>query len=226
MNIGLVFGFFLLLTMGSLILTLISSSQLDKLKQQNGQMKAQIDQLKKEYNGLFQRLKEMESQVAEEDGDENPAVAGAATVFGAAPAAKTKQRTTNLDTMSDNDKLEIVKANAYRLQSVTENFSLQNGGRYPDSLGELEQYANATATNEVLTNPFSRNKGPVASAMMSLDITVNPADEGNIENAGKLLFQANSDDEGNVTDYTIAAFDQDALLLRNDEGNVFTLTHT
>lgn len=224
MNIGLVFGFFLLLTMGSLVLTLISSSQVDKLKQQNQQMKGQIDLLKKEYNSLLQRLQTMEAEVAQ-DGDE-AGVAGAATVFGAAPATKTKQRTTNLDTMSDNDKLELVKANAYRLQALTENFPLQNGGRYPDSLAELELFANSTGTNEMLTNPFSRQKGGVASATMCLDITVNPADEGNVENAGKLLFQVNSDDEGHVTDYTIAAFDQDALLLRNNEGNVFTLTRT
>ena len=59
---------------------------------------------------------------------------------------------------------------------------------------------------------------------MCMDITTVPADEGLIENVGKLLFQANSDDEGNVNDYTIAAFDNDGLLIRGDDGNIFTVT--
>lgn len=209
----------MLLTVVSLFMTLSSSAKLDKLKRQNNQMREQLDKLKSEYESLIKRLKSVES-----DPTKKPTSAAKTATAAGGNGASTQSVAPAATKMSEQDQLELVKSNAYRLQAILEGYAMEQHGTYPGSLDSLDSYANQTFTNEVVTNPFLNKQAYITDGDMCLDITTVPADEGIPENAGKLLFQANTDDEGKVADYTIACFDGDGLLVRNNDGNIFTIS--
>ncbi|MBC7545468.1 MAG: hypothetical protein H7338_22295, partial [Candidatus Sericytochromatia bacterium] len=125
-------------------------------------------------------------------------------------------------TALDEATVKKIRNNARSLQTVVEGFALDHGGAYPASIRELEAYAVANAANVAVTNPFTGIAGFITDQDLTLDISETAVDEGVADNAGKLLYQANT--AGTlVTGYMIAALDGQGYLFKETDGVPFTL---
>ncbi|MGE3726704.1 MAG: hypothetical protein AB7I41_14185 [Candidatus Sericytochromatia bacterium] len=212
MALTLLLALCLILVMGSLIMTLSSSSRVDNLSQQNELLRKEMEHLRKEYTQLVQQVQQM-------DGFALPKtkLAGPASGTAAAPSLPTG--------LSAADKLKLLKQQAYQFQSLVEAFSLQNQGEYPETLVSLQRFAERQGVQEWVVNPYTEERNPLTSEGACLDITHDAVDEGQSEHAGKLLYQAHFDESDRIHNYTVAAFDELGVLLRREDGSLFTLSH-
>lgn len=188
----------LLLVMGCLLMTLSALTQLEKLKTQNKLMAREFKLFRDEYQKLTQGIR--------------PAPASKKAPLSESPGELTPE--------------EQLKANAYQLQTVIERFSFAHKGHYPMSVADLQNFLNQENHTESVFHPYLEKEVPLLGEENCLDITLDPVDEGLEENKGKLLYQANADENNEITDYAIAAFDGQGILLRAKDKQVFTLSKT
>lgn len=216
MAMSLLLALCLLLVMGSLIMTLSSSARVDELNKQNQLMQREMEQLRKEYVQLVQQVQMIE-----------PGISRAVPASGlSAPAPAPALRSEELALLNTREKQELLKQQAFQFQALLEAFALQNQGEYPDSLNRLQRFLERTGSHEWYFNPYTSQRNPLTSEDSCLDITHDAVDEGLPEHAGKLLYQAHFDEEGRVRNYSVAVFDEQGVLLRQDDGSLFTLSHT
>ena len=201
----------LLLVIICFVLILNSSAEIEKVRTQNKQLLDQMTKLRSDYETL---LKTITSQPAPPS---NPNAPQGESADSASKAVKL---------MSEKEKLQVVKNNAYKIQNILEGYAYDHGGYYSPDLKSLDNYATNTYMNEVVTNPYTNKQAYVTDTSMCIDISLVPADEGITENKGKLLFQANPNEEGKVASYTIAALNGDGFLIKDDNDNVFTLSNS
>lgn len=202
----------LILVMGSLIMTLSSSSRVDNLSQQNELLRKEMEHLRKEYSQLVQQVQQMDSFGT-------PKTKLASAVSSPATAAPVSSG------LSASDKLKLLKQQAYQLQSLVEAFSMQNQGEYPETLANLQRFAERQGIQEWVVNPYTEERNPLTSDGACLDITHDAVDEGQSDHAGKLLYQAHFEESDRIHNYTVAAFDELGVLLRREDGSLFTLSH-
>jgi hypothetical protein len=213
MALNLLLALCLVLVMGSLIMTLSSSARVDDLGQQNALLRREMEQLHKEYAQLLLQVQQIDSFA--------PAKLKTAVLASEPPIAKL----VDPSGLSAREKIELLKQQAYQLQSLIEAFALQNQGDYPESLYSLQRFAERQEVQEWAVNPYTQQRNPLTSEDACLDITHDAVDEGQSEHAGKLLYQAHFDDADRIHNYTLAAFDELGVLLRREDGSLFTLSH-
>lgn len=211
MGLSLLLALCLILVMGSLIMTLSSSARVDNLHQQNELLRKEMEHLRKEYSQLVQQVQHIEG-----GGSFKPRLAGSAADT---PVAA------SVSPLSPLEKLKMLKQQAYQLQSLVEAFALHNQGEYPDSLANLERFADRQGIQEWVTNPYTEERNPLTSEGACLDITHDAVDEGQPKHAGKLLYQAHFDESDRIHNYTVAVFDELGVLLRREDDSLFTLSH-
>lgn len=105
-------------------------------------------------------------------------------------------------------------------------YASQHNGQFPDSLDALIAFVDSNNLNPLVIHPLTQTEQLLVSSQHCLDITHHTVEEGKKDQAGKLLYQANLDALGIAESFTLAAFDQDSLLLRTPEGNLLTLGPT
>jgi len=184
------------------LLVLNSTAELEKLRIQNKQLSDQMTKFRNDYDNL---LKSFQPSSSEQSSPEPE-----------------KEATGSL---TEREKIQIVKNNAYKIQNITEGYAYDHGGFYPADLKALDTYATSTYMNEVVNNPYNNKQAYVTDPSICIDISVLPADEGIAENAGKLLFQANPNEDNKITTYTIAALDGEGFLIKDEGDNIFTLSN-
>lgn len=218
----LLIGILMLLVIGSFILLVTGAAELEKLRAQNRYLVEQMARIRQEQSDLLKALQEGAAAVAA--ASQVPVGAGAATATGdVAPAALTAgQSEPAAPAPLDEATVKKMRANARSLQTVVEGYALDHGGLYPGSIKELDAYAVANAANVAVSNPFTGIAGFITDPDLTLDISDTAVDEGVIENAGKLLYQANKLGD-QVTGYMIAALDGQGFLLKETDGVPFTL---
>jgi hypothetical protein len=221
----LLIGILMLLVIGSFILIITGAAELEKLRSQNRYLVEQMARIRTEQSDLLKALQQAATAVE----TPVPAVVGAAEAVAAGevvppalPAAPPAPAEPEPAGPIDDATLKKMKGNARSLQTVVEGFALDHAGTYPASLKELEAYAVANAANIPVTNPFTGMAGFITDADLSLDISDTAVDEGIVQNAGKLLYQANMVGD-QVTGYMIAALDGQGFLLKESDGVPFTL---
>lgn len=191
------------------------NAEIEKLRQQNRQITEQLLKMKENYQNLLNAIKEAGLEISKksvENGSKEEKLEVTQTQV-VSPA------------VSKEEKINIVKENAQKLQGIVEGYAFDHDGYYPPDLKTLDEYASSTYMNEVITNPFTGKQAYATDQSVCIDITKEAIDEGLKENAGKLLFQANPDDNGKITSYAIAALDSEGMLIREDDGEtIFTIT--
>ncbi|PIQ24766.1 hypothetical protein COW36_23635 [bacterium (Candidatus Blackallbacteria) CG17_big_fil_post_rev_8_21_14_2_50_48_46] len=205
----------LLLVMGSLILTLSSSARVDTLNKQNELLRREMEHLRKEYHQLAEQVQLIE-------GGSVSVLKQSASDISAAGALL---QADELKLLSAREKMELVKQEAYRLQGLVEAYALQNSGEFPQTLDDLKRFVQRKGSQDWYLNPYTTQKNLLISEDSCLDITHDAVDEGLLEHAGKLLYQAHFDEEEHISNYTIAVFDELGVLLRREDGSLFTLSH-
>lgn len=204
----------LLLVMASLIMTLSSSTRIDELNKQNQLLQREIERLRKDYAHLLQQFQMIEPHVSQ------------ATVPAApAPSQTASLRSEDLAVLNPREKQEYLKQQAFELQALLEAYALQNQGEYPHSLQSLARFVERMNKQIWYINPYTLQRNPLTSEDSCLDITHDAVDEGLQEHAGKLLYQAHFDDQDRASNYTVAVFDEQGILLRQEDGSLFTLSH-
>ncbi len=216
-------GFLMLLVIGSFIMLVTGAAEVEKLRAQNRYLVEQIARIRQEQGDLLKILQNgavtaavpaaQPALVAVAAGDVPPAAAALPAAVPATPAAPVAL---------DEATIKKIRNNARSLQTVVEGFALDHAGAYPASIRELEAYAVANAANVAVTNPFTGIAGFITDGDLTLDISENAVDEGVTDNAGKLLYQANTAGD-QVTGYMIAALDGQGFLFKESDGVPFTL---
>lgn len=201
MNILL--GICLLLVMVSLIMALNSMTRLERLKHQNELMQKELLLLKQEYLQLQERM--ILSQGSPRS----------ATASSPRPAEAEAE-----------DPKSILQEQMQLLQAVLEAYRQQHEGRFPRDLISLARFADRQDLQKMVENPYTHTRNPLVSEDVCLDITHDPADEGLPEYAGRLLFQAHLGPQDQALGYTLAAFDEKGMLLKDTRNEVLTYTYS
>lgn len=196
-------GICLLLVMASLILALFATTRLDLLKRQNELMQREISQLRQEY----QRLQEQVQAFPQ------PEAASAAPPSRSEPTSPPPEPEAALQ-----DQLA-------QLAQLVQTYAAENEGQYPQSIAMLRRFADRQGHQRIVENPYTHRRNPLVSEDVCLDISRQPVDEGLAEHAGRLLFQARLDSQGEGRGFTLAAFDAQGLLLKNPDGTALTLSY-
>lgn len=195
----------LLVMLVSVFMVLNALQQMETLRQQNTVFQAELTQLQKAHQQLLAKLyppeptpkAELEAQAEAEAEIKAEARDEAATAL-----------------LSD----------LQRVQKLLEKHYLKLG-YYPDSVSTLIQFAEQQQVTPSRHNPYTGLHAPLFNGDTLLDITHDPVDEGLTEFAGRLLYQAHLEPEGRGVGYTLAAFDDEGLLLKDETGEVLTREH-
>lgn len=194
----------LFLVMLSLIMTLVAMARLEVLRKQNDLLERQLQQLLGDYQHLQAQVEAVpESRTPAQQAELAPVMSA--------------------DANPEQNPVLVLRQQLRRVQEVLGHYAERHQGQYPANLGTLVQFANRQNLQQVVANPYTGARNPLISEDVCLDITHDPADEGLSEQAGKLLYQAQLDEAGRAHSYTLAAFDQAGLLLKEDNGEVITL---
>lgn len=195
----------LILVMASLLINLSSGAQVGQVRQENVRLRQEMDTLRKEYHVLLTHIQNVKQPAP-------------------APAAKpTKDPEPPPPSISPAEQIKVL---LQQLQHLLMVFASHHNGQFPDSLDSLIVFADSENLNPLITHPLTQVENPLVSNQHCVDITHQTVEEGKKEQAGKLLYQANLDALGIAESFTLAAFDQDSLLLRTPEGNLLTLGPT
>ena len=200
MGMTMLLAICILLVIGSLIMTLIAMAKMELLKAQNEHMAQEMGLLKNDYQKLIL------------------AWGGPSKSKNPAPQSSPSPAKEHPNTQEDG-----LLENAYKFQALLESYAEDHKGLYPDSLHTFENHVNSEEMNYYVNHPFTQEEVLLVSEAHCLDITVKPINEGIPENQGFLLYQANPDTENQISNYTLAAFDEMGLLLKRN-GEVFTLS--
>ena len=202
----LLLGVCLLVMLVSVFFVLNALNQMEILRKQNTVFQEELTQLQQAHQQLLQQLYPAENQVLE----------GRAALE-AEQAEREKAQTEARD-----EALEIMKEDLFRVQKLLEKHHLKLG-YYPDSVDTLSRFAEQQQQTPSRQNPYTGMHSPLFDERTLMDITHDPVDEGLSEYAGRLLYQAHLEPEGRGSGYTLAAFDEQGLLLKTPEGEVLTL---
>lgn len=206
----LLLGVCLLVMLGSIFVVLNALQQMDALRKQNTVFQTELKQLQQAHQQLLQQLYPAASADASEG----------KTALQAEQAAKAEAQAEARD-----EALEAMKEDLFQVQRLLEKHHLKLG-YYPDSVSVLMHFAEQQQNTPSRHNPYTGMYAPLFSEKTLLDITHDPVDEGLQEYAGRLLYQAHLEPEGRGSGYTLAAFDDAGLLLKDATGEVLTLNHS
>lgn len=212
-------GILMLLIIGGFILLITGAAEVEKLRAQNRYLVEQIARMRQEQTDL---IKSLQSQAPLAGAAPAPVAAIPAAVAAGAEPERVSALPEVAPAVVDEGALKKMRSNARSLQTLVEGFALDHDGTYPANLRELEANAVASSANVTVTNPFNGVSGFITHSDLTLDISETAVDEGMAEHAGKLLFQANVQD-GQVIGYMIAALDGQGFLLKESDGQPFTL---
>lgn len=196
--ISLLLALCLILVIASMLIALNATSRLDLLRRHNDSMQSELSQLRSDYQELQALL---------------------------APSGQAEAETTP-EAEPDPEKPPEIRAREQLMQYVQDlgaglaKYAERNAGLFPANLDNLSRFAESRGLNNSAQNPFSGLHGRLFSADTILDITHEPADEGLSEYAGKILYQAQLNPEGQASDYTLAAFDGAGFLLKTADGEI------
>ncbi len=202
-------GVCLLVMLGSIFVVLNALQQMDALRKQNTVFQTELKQLQQAHQQLLQQLYPAAT----------PAESEAKSALEAEQAAKAEAKAEARD-----EALASLKEDLFQVQRLLEKHHLKLG-YYPDSVSVLMQFAEQQQNTPSRHNPYTGLYAPLFSEKTLLDITHDPVDEGLSEYAGRLLYQAHLEPEGRGSGYTLAAFDEAGLLLKDASGEVLTLNH-
>lgn len=183
-------------------MTLNAMTRLDILRKQNDLLNQQMQKLQSEHNDLLAQMQP--------------------------PPQESFKVPTKPQTESENKSSEVIAADQLKeqmhlLAGILQAYAERYEGRYPSSLKTLIDFSNRNNFQQVVQNPYTGSRNPLVSEDVCLDITYDPADEGLSEHAGCLLYQAHFGAEEQVDGYTLAAFDQQGTLLKDELGEVLIL---
>lgn len=198
-------GICLLLVMASLILALFAATRLDLLKRQNELMQREISLLRQEYQRLQEQVR-------------------AFPQIETSPAPESASRADKPPIASTEPEAEL-RAQMQQLEKLLQTYAQENEGLYPPSVMMLRRFADRQGHQRIVENPYTHRRNPLVSEDVCLDISRQPVDEGLAEHAGRLLFQARLDPQGEGRGFTLAAFDGQGVLLKNPDGSVLTLSY-
>lgn len=191
----------LILVVISLIMTLNAMTRLEILRKQNDLLSQHMQKLQSEHNNLLSQTQAKEWNV----GVEIPTT------------EQSDDKTTELSPEA------LLQQQMEAFQTVLSAYATNHAGKYPTGLSSLIDFANRHGFQQVVNNPYTEGHNPLVSEDLCLDITHDPADEGLSEHAGRLLYQAHLDPDGEAISYTLAAFDQQGFLIKDKQGEVLTL---
>ena len=189
----------------SVFMVLNALLQMETLRQQNTVFQSELIQLQKAHQHLLEQLYPPEPP----------------------PKAKLEaeaEAEALIKAEAQDEAVVTLQADLQRVQKLLEKHYLKLG-YYPDSVSMLIRFAERQQVSPSRHNPYTGLHAPLFHADTLLDITHDPVDEGLSEFAGRLLYQAHLEPEGRGMGYTLAAFDDAGLLLKQASGEVLTLEH-
>ena len=189
----------------SIFMVLNALQQMETLRQQNTVFQSELTQLQKAHQELLTHLYPPEP----------PPKAQLEAEAEAKAAVQAEAR---------HEASASIRADLERAQKLLEKHYLKLH-YYPDSVSTLIQFAEQQQVTPSRHNPYTGLHAPLFHNDTFLDITHEPVDEGLAEFAGRLLYQAHLEPEGRGMGYTLAAFDDEGMLLKDDAGEVLTLEH-
>lgn len=217
MSLTLVLALCMLMVMLSLLMTLSSSNRVNDLGRQNELLRRELEHLRRQQTLLAQQIQMLDPSVAAKLGV--TASVGTPGAHGSLRLPKPE----DINKMSPEEKHQLLKQQASQLQVLLETFASQHQGEYPSKLTTLQQFMHSKGIQEWGLNPYTLQKNPLTSEDACLNITHEAVDEGLAENAGKILYQGHPNEEKQIRSYTLLIFDEKGVLLRQDNGDLFSL---
>ena len=202
----LLLGVCLIVMLVSVFFVLNALNQMETLRKQNTVFQKELTQLQQAHQQLLQQLYPAEDPVSE----------------GRAALEAEQAAREQVNNEARDEALETMKEDLFRVQKLLEKHHLKLG-YYPDSVDAINRFAEQQQQTPSRHNPYTGMHSPLFDEKTLMDITHDPVDEGLSEYAGRLLYQAHLDPEGRGSGYTLAAFDEEGLLLKTPEGEVLTL---
>jgi hypothetical protein len=217
MSLTVLLALCLLMVMISLLMTLSSSNRVNELNRQNELLRRELEHLRRQQTLLAQQIQMLDPSVAAKLG------VTASTGQGGSHGSLRLPKPEDVNKMSPEEKQQLLKQQASQLQVLLETFASQHQGEYPSKLSTLQQFMHTKGLQEWSLNPYTLQKNPLTSEDACLNITHEAVDEGLVENAGKILYQGHPNEDKQIRSYTLLIFDEKGVLLRQDNGDLFSL---